>query len=107
MAPEQFNRVMPLRMLLDVVAALKFLGDGDRASARAVFQAHVDCWRHRDYWRNQRLQTQALPGKVNGIYPHSVVWEYFIRGKKKVGDLKIPDRAALPAQAFADVHPKG
>lgn len=107
MAPEQFKRVMPLRMLLDVVAALKFLGDGDRASARAVFQAHVDCWRHRDYWRNQRLQTQALPGKVNGIYPHSVVWDYFIKGKKKVGDLKIPDRAALPAETFADVHPKG
>jgi hypothetical protein len=105
-APDQFYRVIPLRLLLDWVAAIKFMTDGDFKSTLAVFKAHADCWRHRRYWRAQRRRQQAWQQPLTGVYPGSVVWDYFIGGKKHYGELEIPDRAPLPAQAFADIKPE-
>jgi GT2 family glycosyltransferase len=104
-APAQFYKVIPLRVLLDWIAAIKFMTDGDLKSAAAVFKAHADCWHHRRYWRTKRQQ-RASPQPLTGIYPGSVVWDYFIKGKKHFRELEIPDRAALPAQAFPDVEPE-
>jgi hypothetical protein len=96
-SPAHFYRVIPVRILLDWVAAFKFMSGGDFPSAAAVFKAHADCWRHRKYWQAQRRRQPALDQEIKGIYPGSVVWDYFIGGKKKYRDLEIPDGAALPA----------
>jgi GT2 family glycosyltransferase len=96
-APEQFYTVIPIRILLDWVAAFKFMTDGDFKSALAVFKAHAHCWRHRKYWRAQRRKQPALHQHLEGVYPGSVVWDHFIKGKKHFRELEIPDRAPLPA----------
>jgi GT2 family glycosyltransferase len=96
-APAQFYKVIPLRLLLDWVAAFKFMTDGDLKSAAAVFKAHWDCWRHRQYWRAQRRRQPAYQPPLKGMYAGSVVWDYFIKGKKHYRELEIPDRASLPA----------
>jgi GT2 family glycosyltransferase len=86
--PEAFYKVIPVRILLDWVAALKFMTDGDFKSALAVLKAHADCWHHRKYWQAQRRRQPAIPQELKGIYPHSVVWDYFIKRKKYYRDLR-------------------
>ncbi|KKK47974.1 hypothetical protein LCGC14_3149780, partial [marine sediment metagenome] len=67
------------RMCLDGVAAIKFFAEGKPAHSWAIFRAHLDFYRklHPIYKKRKRL-------KKNGIYfaTCSVVWSYFVRGKK-------------------------
>jgi GT2 family glycosyltransferase len=87
--PDAFYKVLPLRILLDWVAAIKFLADGDYKSAAAVFKAHANCWRHRKYWQAQRQRQPALHQKLKGIYQQSVVWAYFVGKKKHFKELEV------------------
>lgn len=89
-------RVVPVRLLLDWVAALKFLLTGHPADCGAVFRAHWHVWQDRKYWlakRRERLprRRDRLPFRcfhqMAGVYEGSLVWAYFGKGKKKVGEL--------------------
>ena len=96
--PENKKSILLTRIILDWVAALKFLLTGYGKDARAVLRAHGNLWQNRKYWQIQRAamnHTHALsPGLV---YQKSLVWEYFINRKKTYQELNIPDRAPLPA----------
>ncbi|GHA57596.1 glycosyltransferase family 2 protein [Pontibacter akesuensis] len=80
---------MLLRILLDWVAALRMAAAGQQQDARAVFDAHADLLRNRDYWRRRRRE-QVQKGNfphLPGVYKGSIVWAYFIRQKRTVREL--------------------
>ncbi|GAA3927866.1 glycosyltransferase family 2 protein [Hymenobacter algoricola] len=81
--------IMAARLVLDWVAALRFLAQGSTGDAKAILRAHRDFFRGRSYWRQKRaearqqLLTQARPGVYNG----SLVWAYFARGIRAFSQL--------------------
>lgn len=77
-----------LRLLLDWIAALKFLVEGQSADARAVIQAHKAVWQQRRYWLQKRREwAPKKKTRLAGWYNGSIVWAFFIRGIKKYSDL--------------------
>jgi len=82
----RLNRVLLLRLVLDYVAALKFLLERKPKEFQAVFQAH------RDYRRRKpglRLKREALrPRQVSCIYRGHLLLDFYLRGKKHFSALE-------------------
>ncbi len=82
----RLNRVLLLRLVLDYVAALKFLLERKPKEFQAVFQAH------RDYRRRKpglRLKREALrPRQVSCIYRGHLLLDFYLRGKKHFSTLE-------------------
>lgn len=76
--------VMRLRTLLDYVAALKFLIDGHWKNAKAVYEAR--CEYHKllpsyEAVRKANLQATVVE-KIPELKSYSLLWQYYIRGRK-------------------------
>ncbi|RSK34707.1 glycosyltransferase [Hymenobacter metallilatus] len=81
--------VLPSRLVLDWVAALRLLLQGNTADFRAILRAHWHFGRQLPYWRQQR---QRQPEKLRsqertGVYLGSLVWAYFGRSQRKFSEL--------------------
>jgi hypothetical protein len=78
------------RYFLDIASAFKTLADGDTESFKAIVRAHYDFWKgfHATYQKRRLLQQKR---KVEDNPPvmlkNSIVWEYFISGKRKFGEI--------------------
>ncbi|MHB1922968.1 MAG: glycosyltransferase family 2 protein, partial [Chitinophagaceae bacterium] len=74
-----------LRLFLDEVVAIKSVLAGDFKDFLAIFKAHMHFYQ---WWRqNGRSRKELefpLPDleTIPGIYSGSIVWQYFIKGKK-------------------------
>lgn len=73
---------LPIRLSLDQVTAFKELIGGDKSYFIAVQKAHIAFlkWlfsKHKQSSRNQK-SLEGIPGAYSG----SIIWEYFIKGKK-------------------------
>ena len=90
-APGELLWPMLQRLLLDGVAGLRFLLAGELGNFRAVLRAHFSFYRHFRYWQKQRRAAQPHLRVVErpGVYQGSVVWAYFIKGKKTFGQLRM------------------
>ncbi|MEO0472397.1 MAG: glycosyltransferase family 2 protein [Bacteroidota bacterium] len=78
------------RMLLDGVWGLKSLFSLDFGSFGAILKAHAHFYGGLAYHRRMRKQIykQQTPRKgLSGFWHKSVVWHYFVRGKKTFNDL--------------------
>lgn len=78
---------LPLRILLDWVAILKFSLESGPQHGLAILRAHI----HIVTNLRSILRKRNTP-KVNATAPRYkgwVIWSYFMRGKKKFSDLKI------------------
>ncbi|WP_245590650.1 glycosyltransferase family 2 protein [Adhaeribacter aquaticus] len=87
-----------IRIILDWIAALKFTSEGQWRDGLAVFKAHWHLVKNRKYWYKQRQlspKTSNQPAQI--IYNKSVVWQYFIKGKRFYKSLEVPDSATLPS----------
>lgn len=75
------------RMILDGVAAFKFLTEGKPRFFLAVFKAHFHFYLAlRGMLRKRKARTLRKPNKV-GLYSGSIVADFFLRGKKSFHDL--------------------
>jgi GT2 family glycosyltransferase len=86
------NRVLKVfsaRLFLDGIAAVKFLFDGGFADFFAVIKAHFKFYSMLPELRKERKLKKHFP--VSKIYNKNLVFEYFLKGKRKFSDLK-PDR---------------
>jgi GT2 family glycosyltransferase len=84
--PEQGKEsILFLRRILDTIAAVKLLLTGNFQDFRAIIRAHLD-------FRTLRPQVSVPVSRrlldLPGVYHGSVVWEYFILGKRRFHDLK-------------------
>ena len=77
-----------VRLILDGVFAVKSLFEGDFASIKAVFFAHMDFYRwsfsKENITKDKRLPFAELKGGVN----KSVVYEHFVKGKKYFSEIR-------------------
>jgi GT2 family glycosyltransferase len=80
--PGQRAWKIPLRFLLDAVSALKSLFSGEAAYFWAVLKAHIAFIGWLLNGRKQSVFPQKRQGKLNGWYPHSIAWQYFVLGRK-------------------------
>ncbi len=82
------NRVIPVfavRLILDGVAAFKFLLEGGFSDFIAVTRAHFSFYRNFKAIRRKRKLQQQKP--LNLIYKGSIVTGYYLRKRKKFTDL--------------------
>lgn len=81
--------IFTIRLLLDGIAGLKFLFDGDWKDCIAVIKAHFYFYARLRSRNKIRLQTQKAIKKkhVKTIYNKSIVMDYYIRGKKYFSQL--------------------
>lgn len=81
----RMRAVLALRMLLDRVAALRFWCEGNKAEARAVSTAHRE---YRAWKPALNRKRQAIrPRKVSCVYPHAIIIQHYLLGRKRYTDL--------------------
>lgn len=82
--------LLPLRLILDGVAALQLVGSGNFKGVATILKAHLHFYRSFGKWLKARKQAQIFTAHRNeeGIYPHSIIWQYFALGKKTFPKLK-------------------
>lgn len=85
--------LLPFRLLLDGASGARSLLKGDAKEVWVIFKAHWNFFLHIGFWYKKRKDSQKLVTKPNlkGIYPHSIVVDYFFRKKTKFIDLNWQD----------------
>jgi GT2 family glycosyltransferase len=88
-APGELAGALALRLLLDWVAGLRFVLARNWPEAKAVGRAHWHFFRDFVYWRQRRrlARPHLLVRERAGTYAGSVVWAYFVEGKKRFSEL--------------------
>lgn len=86
---KELHRVMRLRFWLDYLAALKFLLEGHPANARAVREARREFHRLMPEYRETRIVNQqlAVVKEIPELKSFSLLWQFYVRGKKHYGQL--------------------
>ena len=86
------NRVVKTfiaRLVLDGVAAVRFLSQGNIGDSFAVFKAHMYFYAHLSDLRKKRKV--CLQNKVSMVYQKNLVFEHFLLRKSKFSELKSAD----------------
>ncbi|NCX95492.1 MAG: glycosyltransferase family 2 protein [Chitinophagia bacterium] len=81
--------LFPLRLALDGVAGLRLLLQGQFAHCFTIVKAHFSFYFSLGKWLRKRREAKKNEGirNTDGIYPRSIVLDYFLRKKKKFTDL--------------------
>lgn len=95
---ESFGKLLwllPMRLILDGVAGLKFLFEGKFAGIGAIIKAHWSFFMSIGSLRRKKKHYQSLINKYKvgspvqrSGYSKSIVWDYYIRNKKVFSKLK-------------------
>lgn len=86
-------RSLFMRMVLDGIAAFKFLFTNGFSHFYAIVRAHMHFYRLMPVIRQKRRKLKQVEHNRNttGVYMGSIVADYFLRGKKSFNQLEIPD----------------
>lgn len=90
---ERMSRLLwlfPWRLILDGVAALQQLIGGNFKAVATIFKAHMHFYGGLPKWLKHRKEAQkhVVPHRNReGMYPRSIVWDYFAKGRKKFSQL--------------------
>ncbi len=86
---EELHSVMRTRALLDYIAALQFLAKGDFGNFKAVFKARRAFYKMKAEYKPVRkeLLARRKTGHVPERYNISIIWQYYVKGKKTYKDL--------------------
>lgn len=81
--------IIIIRHILDLIQWLRFMFSGKFKHAFAINRAHYDFLITQVMWYSKRKKLIKLFTKPNktGIYNRSIVYDYFVLGKKKYSDL--------------------
>ncbi|MEO6167558.1 MAG: glycosyltransferase family 2 protein [Chitinophagales bacterium] len=80
--PEKKFRFLLLRMLLDQLAAVRSLLTLHFKDFLAIQKAHLYFLTHRKKINSKRTTSSAPFLQMKGVYNGSIVWDYFLKGKK-------------------------
>jgi GT2 family glycosyltransferase len=95
--PERLVRVLTARLMLDYVAALKFLVDGGFKDMAAVIRAHFYFWKNLSRLRKKREKIPHL--KVSQIYWGNVVLQHYLQRKKSFRQLDASRFTSNPGES--------
>jgi GT2 family glycosyltransferase len=96
---ELLGSTLRTRLVLDGVAASRMALTGDVKAMKAVWKAHRYYFSHLSKFRQKRKAagpTKAL-SSLQGFYQGSIVWQYFVKKKKRFSELNVPNSAPLPS----------
>lgn len=81
---------LPFRLVLDGVAAFHYILKGQFKSFATIIKAHFHFYGSLGMWLRKRREAKRHRTHRNtcGIYPGSIVWQYFALRKKKFSQLK-------------------
>ena len=88
--PAQCLWKIPLRFLLDSISAWKSLLAGEGVYFMAVLEAHLAFLKWVALKRKQSIFPGKKGGRLLGWYSGSVVWQYFVVGKKTFSEIVNP-----------------
>ncbi len=88
-APEYFVLKFLLRGSMDGLAGIKFLMAGDVAHFFAVIRAHFGFYAMlgKTLQKRKMIRKNIKRYATSCVYRGSIVWEYFVKGKKKFSEL--------------------
>jgi GT2 family glycosyltransferase len=75
--------IIIIRLLLDGLAGVKFIMDGKFAHTLAIVKAHFSFYKLQFQYWGKKSEVK----KVTTIYQKSIIWQFYIKGKKKFSDL--------------------
>lgn len=78
---------IPFRFFLDTISAWKSLLAGEGVYFLAVLEAHFGFLKWLFFKRKQSVFPIRKEGNVQGWYGHSIVWQYFVSGKKTFSEI--------------------
>ncbi|MFH1320712.1 MAG: glycosyltransferase family 2 protein [Bacteroidota bacterium] len=81
---------IPARIVLDIIYAYKVLFSGNFMEFKNIAKAHYHFLIYLPKWIRKRREVRKLTVDPNlyGIYNGSIVFDYFLRGKKRFSQLK-------------------
>ncbi|MTI40932.1 glycosyltransferase family 2 protein [Fulvivirga lutimaris] len=79
----------PIRLVLDLIAAFKFMIFDSLADGLAVLRAHIHFLFDlpENYKKRLKIKKRVVGGAAPPIYKRSIVYHYFVRGIRKYTDL--------------------
>ncbi|HXI00164.1 MAG TPA: glycosyltransferase family 2 protein [Sphingobacteriaceae bacterium] len=77
--------ILFIRLWMDLLSLIKFALEGKFRNARAINKAHIYFFKH--LFAHNSEQVNAEQFNAAGLYPGSIVWQYFIKKKKKFSDI--------------------
>ncbi|WP_346861424.1 glycosyltransferase family 2 protein [uncultured Draconibacterium sp.] len=86
---QKFTRTLLSRMILDGVAAFKFLAGMEFKAFGAVLKAHRDFYKNLSLLKAKRkaLQEKVIVNNHKQMYDESIMWKFFVQKKHKFTDL--------------------
>ena len=83
------KKILFIRKILDGISALRFLLQGDIRDFQAVFKAHQAYYGMKGLYKGINKQNKVPENNVivSGIYPRSIVADFFLKGKKSFNQL--------------------
>lgn len=78
---------IPVRFLLDSISAWKSLLAGEGVYFMAILEAHLAFLKWVMIKRKESVFPQKREGALRGWYSGSVVWQYFVKGKKTFSEI--------------------
>lgn len=86
---QQFKRIFIIRMILDGVAAVKFILGFNFREFWAVVKAHASFYRNlrKLIIKRRQIQKQVVVKEHAEVYSKSIMWKFFIQKKRKFSDL--------------------
>lgn len=90
LAERELNIVVFARMVLDGIAAAQFFSKGDVKQVKAVWQAHRAFLKAKRHYNKARqgIGPKKETTALIGWYGKSVVWQYFVKGRKEFRQLE-------------------
>jgi GT2 family glycosyltransferase len=87
---ESLTSILIIRFFLDIVAALHFVSKFNFPQARMVLKAEKDFYLHFSKWKRKRVELMKSWSNQNhnGLYKHSIIWDYYSRGARKFSSLR-------------------
>jgi GT2 family glycosyltransferase len=85
--PSQRVSALFTRMVLDGISALRFLLTGKFGYFGAIFNAHIDFYRHWGKIYDFRKNHMAKFNELKGVYPKSVVYAYFVKKQQRFSEI--------------------
>ncbi|MBC3788838.1 glycosyltransferase family 2 protein [Spirosoma utsteinense] len=76
-----------MRLVLDGLSSLLFLKVGQWRDVWAIIRAHGAFYAHLPQLNRQRSLLKKQQTKEVDLYPHSIVWQYFGKGKKRYKEM--------------------
>ena len=88
---KELRHVMRIRVFLDYLAALQALMSGRVGDFKAIIQGRKAFKKWLSEYGDIRkdIQDMRRVDNVNGIYRHSILWQYYVKGHKKYSELDV------------------